>query len=101
RNSVARHLFFVQAEDGIRDSSVTGVQTCALPISIVLAASATGEVLALWTDVPNTAPSLPTYSQTWFARWQADGGVTPGSPFDTKIGRASCRERVEVSVVEL
>src|SRR6185369_6739468 len=25
--------FFVQAEDGIRDSSVTGVQTCALPIS--------------------------------------------------------------------
>src|SRR5260370_31520126 len=27
-------LFFFQAEDGIRDSSVTGVQTCALPISI-------------------------------------------------------------------
>src|SRR5207237_3170542 len=26
-------LFFFQAEDGIRDSSVTGVQTCALPIS--------------------------------------------------------------------
>src|SRR5260370_19780199 len=26
--------FFFQAEDGIRDSSVTGVQTCALPISI-------------------------------------------------------------------
>src|SRR5437879_13851095 len=26
-------LFFVQAEDGIRDTSVTGVQTCALPIS--------------------------------------------------------------------
>src|SRR5260370_26659031 len=25
-------LFFFQAEDGIRDSSVTGVQTCALPI---------------------------------------------------------------------
>src|SRR4029434_8601591 len=24
---------FFQAEDGIRDSSVTGVQTCALPIS--------------------------------------------------------------------
>src|SRR5260370_15640834 len=24
--------FFFQAEDGIRDSSVTGVQTCALPI---------------------------------------------------------------------
>src|SRR5260370_1943748 len=28
-------FFFFQAEDGIRDSSVTGVQTCALPISPV------------------------------------------------------------------
>src|SRR5699024_12005509 len=27
-------LFFFQAEDGIRDRNVTGVQTCALPISI-------------------------------------------------------------------
>src|SRR5437016_11604261 len=27
-----RILFFFQAEDGIRDWSVTGVQTCALPI---------------------------------------------------------------------
>src|SRR5690606_40835685 len=26
-------LFFFQAEDGIRDFHVTGVQTCALPIS--------------------------------------------------------------------
>src|SRR5262249_59902877 len=26
-------FFFFQAEDGIRDWSVTGVQTCALPIS--------------------------------------------------------------------
>src|SRR5437879_9881483 len=26
-------LFFFKAEDGIRDTSVTGVQTCALPIS--------------------------------------------------------------------
>src|SRR5260370_24281884 len=28
-------FFFFQAEDGIRDSSVTGVQTCALPICFV------------------------------------------------------------------
>src|ERR1019366_2098701 len=28
--------FFFQAEDGIRDWSVTGVQTCALPISMPL-----------------------------------------------------------------
>src|SRR5260221_438031 len=27
-----RHVFFFQAEDGIRDHCVTGVQTCALPI---------------------------------------------------------------------
>src|SRR5207249_2438344 len=27
-------LFFFQAEDGIRDRNVTGVQTCALPISM-------------------------------------------------------------------
>src|SRR2546422_4633292 len=28
--------FFFQAEDGIRDVAVTGVQTCALPISLSL-----------------------------------------------------------------
>ena len=28
-------FFFFQAEDGIRDYKVTGVQTCALPISLV------------------------------------------------------------------
>src|SRR2546427_2275000 len=30
-------FFFFQAEDGIRDLTVTGVQTCALPISRPLA----------------------------------------------------------------
>src|SRR3989441_5307108 len=29
-------FFFFQAEDGIRDKLVTGVQTCALPISVAL-----------------------------------------------------------------
>src|SRR5699024_11421053 len=29
-------FFFFQAEDGIRDRNVTGVQTCALPISLNL-----------------------------------------------------------------
>src|SRR2546427_9444137 len=28
------YVFFFQAEDGIRDLTVTGVQTCALPICI-------------------------------------------------------------------
>src|SRR5207245_5084413 len=36
-------FFFFQAEDGIRDATVTGVQTCALPIS-----------------APPTPPSAPT-----------------------------------------
>src|SRR5207237_245004 len=31
---IVAFFFFFQAEDGIRDSSVTGVQTCALPISL-------------------------------------------------------------------
>src|SRR5437762_8359045 len=32
---ISFYFFFFQAEDGIRDTSVTGVQTCALPISSV------------------------------------------------------------------
>src|SRR5438132_1966430 len=32
---VSACFFFFQAEDGIRDHCVTGVQTCALPISLV------------------------------------------------------------------
>src|SRR2546429_6289157 len=31
------HCFFFQAEDGIRDVAVTGVQTCALPIYVWVA----------------------------------------------------------------
>src|SRR3712207_7165812 len=30
------YFFFFQAEDGIRDIGVTGVQTCALPISLLV-----------------------------------------------------------------
>src|SRR6267143_2769794 len=38
-------FFFFKAEDGIRDGTVTGVQTCALPISLfALAASALDEI---------------------------------------------------------
>src|SRR5207245_7497062 len=29
------YVFFFQAEDGIRDATVTGVQTCALPICLL------------------------------------------------------------------
>src|SRR5690348_18510210 len=39
--------FFFQAEDGIRDGRVTGVQTCALPICCQLAASDCPSVMML------------------------------------------------------
>src|SRR5437879_11230625 len=39
-----RFFFFFQAEDGIRDTSVTGVQTCALPISVPVASRVTNTV---------------------------------------------------------
>ena len=35
-----RFIFFFQAEDGIRDDLVTGVQTCALPILLILSQNA-------------------------------------------------------------
>src|SRR3984893_19089000 len=37
--------FFFQAEDGIRDGHVTGVQTCALPISSAAAPEVGGDGL--------------------------------------------------------
>src|SRR5256886_7018853 len=36
-------VFFFQAEDGIRDLTVTGVQTCALPISFRVAIGGAAE----------------------------------------------------------
>src|SRR2546422_3629709 len=36
RSGRAVSFFFFQAEDGIRDVAVTGVQTCALPISATI-----------------------------------------------------------------
>src|SRR5256885_9713696 len=40
--------FFFQAEDGIRDYKVTGVQTCALPIWAVLSAPAARPPRSPW-----------------------------------------------------
>src|SRR5690606_39603739 len=55
-------LFFFQAEDGIRDFHVTGVQTCALPIcsratkSLMMAGSVivvdTGALLSFKANIP-------------------------------------------------
>src|SRR5699024_1475415 len=58
-------VFFFQAEDGIRDRNVTGVQTCALPISRLTARS----MLSLGTEA-------------FFAFWMASYrvGLPAGSP---------------------
>src|SRR5438445_13363478 len=44
-------FFFFQAEDGIRDIGVTGVQTCALPISCALQPGSQADPI-----VPDTLP---------------------------------------------
>src|SRR5207248_3335514 len=44
-------FFFFQAEDGIRDRTVTGVQTCALPIFVVLIDPA--DIKAVFTAGPD------------------------------------------------
>src|SRR2546430_4147429 len=93
-------LFFFQAEDGIRDLTVTGVQTCALPIflfgghadgaapgisgALAVSAARDGCVSRLAQLAPLAgAPDAGAYC----------GGSPPG-----EIGRASCRGRVEISV---
>src|SRR3989442_11416711 len=56
-------FFFFQAEDGIRDADVTGVQTCALPISVSRSVSIDSE-----RDTVNTAiqvnVAMITYGET-------------------------------------
>src|SRR6266446_8528083 len=55
-------FFFFQAEDGIRDYKVTGVQTCALPISAAAIAVRIDALEAdCWSPI---ATSLPVRSDT-------------------------------------
>src|SRR5207253_5379306 len=91
--------FFFQAEDGIRDGHVTGVQTCALPISDERARrrGATWDLLA--SSVPTATATAGSFI------WTVTGPPTAGAlirvtgnnvPVGDKIGRASCRERGEI-----
>src|SRR5438046_8613576 len=50
RPLVSTLLFFFQAEDGIRDWSVTGVQTCALPIYLLAALDRAHQLLGQLDD---------------------------------------------------
>src|SRR5690606_16692867 len=51
-----------QAEDGIRDFHVTGVQTCALPISARLAHAVLAEYAALQRKLPQAKPHAAAYA---------------------------------------
>src|SRR5690606_39760000 len=90
--------FFFQAEDGIRDFHVTGVQTCALPIS---GGSGVAEGKHAGTGLDEKAVGMAVVAAFEFddlgpagkAPGQADGGH--GGFCAREIGRASCRERVE------
>src|SRR5262249_59543656 len=87
-------VFFFQAEDGIRDWSVTGVQTCALPISH--RAAEARFPLAAEQGVMGALDILE--GEAGFGRAMGDGPdwdralATLGETFH-EIGRASCRER--------
>src|SRR2546430_4653774 len=88
-------FFFFQAEDGIRYLTVTGVQTCALPISGHALTRTPNKIFAEEHDlgVPNGIIELIAD----VAR-KGGGGVQAKSQIfcieTRKIGRASCRERV-------
>src|SRR5690606_41062842 len=93
-------FFFFQAEDGIRDFHVTGVQTCALPIfkelnhrnvvpCVGLGAARSGLVVAFRRAYPNP---LLLMAKAHAAEERRDRrALYPSVPLE--IGRASCRER--------
>src|SRR2546429_2471133 len=89
--------FFFQAEDGIRDVAVTGVQTCALPIFLRVLGG--GEFLGPPAVQPRGTERTFTMIRRSFLGMLSAGSFaglfTAGrSAAATKIGRASCRERV-------
>src|SRR5207249_5800270 len=62
--------FFFQAEDGIRDRNVTGVQTCALPILLVFAAQRSN--WSIWMAAV-LAASVTTLIYGYHRRLEASG----------------------------
>src|SRR5256885_3684514 len=85
-------FFFFQAEDGIRDYKVTGVQTCALPISPRAAPP-------YWWRSRGVACSSRSAADRWTGascRARATSPRPRGGRCipEREIGRASCRERV-------
>src|SRR2546430_10060407 len=88
-------IFFFQAEDGIRDLTVTGVQTCALPI-YHLDPHHQLVVLSLFRELARKGRTVITtlHDPTLAARFADRALLLFGDGRWTEIGRASCRERV-------
>src|SRR5690606_39410870 len=86
--------FFFQAEDGIRDFHVTGVQTCALPIS--QARTIFGKDYGEVTGKVDCTNGIFTVMYIGWMQTRFTAIFT--RPAWRQIGRASCRERVLISV---
>src|SRR5205823_11826128 len=95
------YFFFFQAEDGIRDKLVTGVQTCALPISPLRSDERSNSMSSnedLINDVNDELFWDPKVDNTAIAVSADDGRIALRGTVE--IGRASCRERAENSATE-
>src|SRR2546430_7618933 len=68
-SGAAAWLFFFQAEDGIRDLTVTGVQTCALPIcDFESAPTRVASTLPFLNSISVGMPRMPNFAGTlWFS----------------------------------
>src|SRR5437762_9567331 len=87
-------FFFFQAEDGIRDTSVTGVQTCALPILFPQRSTGLADTfdnLVLHVRDVRYVRQLVTFE---FEIAPDKIGEDKRAEIANEIGRASCRERV-------
>src|SRR5690606_23453011 len=75
-------LFFFQAEDGIRDFHVTGVQTCALPIVYYPLYDGNGNVLAALHDTGSTTAVAAAYHYDPFGKpLLSSGDYAAENPF--------------------
>mgnify|MGYP000521657872 CR=1 FL=1 len=84
----------LQAEDGIRDVAVTGVQTCALPIHHIVSHAVNITIHCFqWPIIVGHDSIEASFSRLKHCMVVSASLQRRRSP-DEEIGRASCRERV-------